>query len=167
MYSGFFGVLLISPRMKMAQISEQPVLLFNHYHSNKVFPMCKWSLQYFILCWLPLVLSLATSEKSLLHVLYSLHNPCQMFVHMNKISLSLLQAEQSKLSQPLPIWQMLQSLHFSGSSLDYLKYVHVCHVLGNPNSYPEMSRSMYISCKTHFGMRHQSALFHGRCYVFS
>ena len=47
--------------------------------------------------------------------------------------LSLLQAEQSQLSQPLLIGEMLQSVHHhSGPALHFLQYVHVSSVLGSP-----------------------------------
>ena len=47
---------------------------------------------------------------------------------------SLLQAEQSQLSQPLLIGQMLQPLnHLCGPSLDSLQHDHVTFVLESPD----------------------------------
>lgn len=47
---------------------------------------------------------------------------------------SLLQAEQSQLSQPLLVWQMLQSIDFlCGLSLVSLQYIPVSLVLGSPD----------------------------------
>ena len=44
---------------------------------------------------------------------------CQVFVHIDKMPLSLLQAEQSQLSQPFLTGEMLQSLnHLRGPLLD-------------------------------------------------
>lgn len=45
---------------------------------------------------------------------------------------SLLLAEQSQLSQPFLILQMLQSIHLCGPFLDLLQYVYVSLVLGIP-----------------------------------
>jgi len=75
------------------------------------------------------LLSPGTTEKSLapppIIYLYTLtRSPPKCF---------LLQAEQSQISQPFFIWEMLQSLyHLCRASLDSLQYVHVSLVLGNP-----------------------------------
>jgi len=60
-----------------------------------------------------------------------------MFVYVGKISLSLLQSEQSQLSQPFITGAMLQSLNdLNGPSLDASQCVHVSLVLGSPELDP-------------------------------
>ena len=69
----------------------------------------------------------ALLRKAWLSLLYF---PAQISTHMDKIPLSLL---FSRLSQPLPISKMLQSLrHLCGPALDLLQYVHVSPALGSP-----------------------------------
>lgn len=68
-------------------------------------PMLRWNCMCFNLCLLTLVLLVSTTEK----------NPYLCTRIKYPLNLSLLQAEQAHLSQPLLIWQMLQSLS------------HLCH----------------------------------------
>ena len=59
----------------------------------------------------------------------------QVFIYMNMIppTPSLLQAEQSQLSQPFLIGELLQSLnHACGSLWDSLQYAHISLLLGSP-----------------------------------
>ncbi|PKU38985.1 hypothetical protein llap_10711 [Limosa lapponica baueri] len=81
---------------------------------------------------LPLVLSLDTTGKSLaLFYVPSL----QVFISIEKISPepSLFQAEQSQLSQPFLVGEILQTLqHLCGPLLGSLQYVHVSLAMDNP-----------------------------------
>lgn len=60
--------------------------------------------------------------------------PClQGFIGIDEIPLSLLQSEQSQLSQPFLIIGTLQSLHhLCGPSLDFVQYAHVILVVESP-----------------------------------
>jgi len=98
--------------------------------------MFKWNILYFSLCPLPLVLPLDITEKSL--VWSSLPFPTRCFYMLIRFPpwASLLQAEQSQLTQPFVFW-MLQALnHLCGPSLDSLHYVHVSLELGSPELGP-------------------------------
>lgn len=87
--------------------------------------MSSGNLMYFILCTLPLVLSLITTEKVL--VLSVLHFPVKYLYALMRSLLSLLQVEQSQLHQPF---------HMGATVLnhlcDSLQCVHVFLALGSP-----------------------------------
>uniref|UniRef100_A0A8C4P7D6 Vacuolar protein sorting-associated protein 13B-like n=1 Tax=Dromaius novaehollandiae TaxID=8790 RepID=A0A8C4P7D6_DRONO len=100
---------------------------------KKGFPVFRQSFLCFSLCPLPLVLSLGTIEKSLASSFDT--PPADIYTHGSGLSPepSLLQAEQSQLSQPLLIGEMRQSLnHLCGPLLDSFQYVCVSLALGNP-----------------------------------
>lgn len=95
--------------------------------------MFKWNFLYFNLCLFPLVLLLDIVEKAWLCLLNSLLY--QMFIHTAKILPEpfLLQTEQSRMSQPLLVFQVLQGLnHCCGPWLDLTQYVHVSLVPESP-----------------------------------
>lgn len=69
-----------------------------------------------------------TTDKSL--ALSSLHAPLR-YILMKSPEPLLLQAEQSQLSWPLLLGDVLQSLYqFDGSTFDSSQYIHACLVLG-------------------------------------
>jgi len=82
--------------------------------------MLRENLLCFVLCPLPLVLSLDTTEKSLAPS--SLHPPFRYLHTLIRSPLSLLQVKQSQLFQPFLTEEMLQSLnHLCGPLLDSLQ----------------------------------------------
>jgi len=112
------GPFLISPRMKTPQS-----LWATRYQClvtlsiKKHFLVFRQTLLCFSLCPLPLALSLHTTEKSLAPP--SLH-PSFRYLSLQA---SLLQDEQSQLSQPFLIGEVLQSLNYlSGPARDTLRY---------------------------------------------
>ena len=70
--------------------------------------MLEWAFLYFTLCLLPLVLSLDNTEEIL--ALSSQFPDLQVFIHIDKIGLTLLQTKCFQLAQPILLRQMLQSL---------------------------------------------------------
>lgn len=102
---------------------------FNHSNSEKVFFFVfKWNLLYFNFPHMLLVLSLNITEKSLAQSSL-LPIPSGIF-NIDRIptELSLFQAKQCQLFQPLLAYQVVQfpkQLH--GSSLGSFHYVHVLH----------------------------------------
>lgn len=79
--------------------------------------MFKWDFLYFCLCPLPLFLPLRITMKI---------HPSRVFTHKDLSETSHFWAEQSQLSQPLLLCQMLQTLyHFCGLLLDPLQCAHL------------------------------------------
>lgn len=79
--------------------------------------MFKWDFLYFCLCPLPLFLPLRITMKI---------HPSRVFTHKDLSETSHFWAEQSQLSQPLLLCQMLQTLnHFCGILLDPLQCAHL------------------------------------------
>ena len=91
--------------------------------AKQCFLIFRWSHLCFSVCPLPLVLLLDTTEKSLAPS--SLHPPFRRLCTLMRFPKpSLLQAEQSRLSWPLLIGEMLLSLHhLCGPLLDSPQYV--------------------------------------------
>ena len=114
----------------------KPIPVLDNPHCQTTFLLFKCNCLCFSLCPLPLLLSPGTTAKGLAPpssfpppgCLYTLiRSPC-----------SLLQAEQSQLSRPLRLGQMLQSLsHLCGLLLDSLQYICPClSGSGQPRSAP-------------------------------
>ena len=100
---------------------------------KKWFLMFRGNLPCFSWCPLPLVLALGTTKRSLAPT--PLHPPLRYLYTLIRSAPepSLLQAQQSQLSQPFLICQMLQPLcHLCGPLLGPLQYVHVSLVLRSP-----------------------------------
>lgn len=102
-------------------------------HSTAVFPLFRGILLCFNLCPWYLVLAVGATEKSL--ALVSWHLPYGS-VPMN---IWLFQVEQSQLSQPILIEEMVQFFHYFGiSSPDSLQYAHISLILGGPELDPAL-----------------------------
>ena len=99
---------------------------------KKFFLVFKQNLLYFGSWPSPSVLLLDTTEESLAPS--SVVPPLGLSTHWCDLpEPPLLQAEESQLSQPLLVGQMLQALHcLRGPCLDFFQYIHLSLVLGSP-----------------------------------
>lgn len=122
---GHVQVTLEDPQEGYSSASGEPVPLLQCL--REAFPVFKGKFLCSSLCLWSLVLALGTTGQSLTPFACLLPIPLFLGIygHWDHPEPSLLQAEESHLSQPLLIWESLQSLqHICGPLLDSLQYIH-------------------------------------------
>lgn len=142
-------------RWRLQNASGQSALVLGTFRGKQCFLIFRGNLLCFKMCPLRLVLSLGTSGKCLAPS--SVHSPLRYLHTLTKCpEPALLQPEQSLVSQPFPVWEMLQSQsinHLSGDALDSLQYVHVLLAWGSPaldTALQMLCRGEELSPSTHW-----------------